>query len=252
MVVDNAIAFTVDVEWAHSEVLADVVRLFDDHGVKATFFCTHPGPIPGHERGLHPNYRRNGDTVRKFFATRSDERKEYTDDELSRFVLSKTKEFAPEAVGVRSHSLYYDSSLLPIYAELGLQYDSSYFLPLEPALRPVQKEFGVLELPIFYMDHHDLVARASDFRIDSLGLDTPGLKVFDFHPNLVFINARDNEQYLRSKPSYKDPDALRALRERRRGVRSLFVDLLAYAAKRPERRSTLGAINTLWRARHAT
>jgi hypothetical protein len=250
MLHDRAIAFTVDVEWAHSDVLADIVRLFDEHEVKATFFCTHHVVIPGHERGLHPNYRRNGDTVREFLAMRGDARFEYNDDELSRFVLSKTKAFAPEAVGVRSHSLYYDSSLLPIYAELGLQYDSSYLLPMQQALRPVSKEFGVLELPVFYMDHHDLLARATDFRIESLCLDRAGLKVFDFHPNLVFLNARDNEQYVRSKAVYSDPDGLLALRDPGRGVRSLFLDLLAYASKRPERCTTLGAINALWRTEH--
>ena len=51
MLHDHAIALTVDVEWAHSDVLADIVRLFDEHEVKATFFCTHV-VIPGQERGF--------------------------------------------------------------------------------------------------------------------------------------------------------------------------------------------------------
>ena len=56
----GTICFTVDVEWAHPAVLQDVRDLFDMHGVRATFFCTHAGIDVGpHERGLHPNYRRN-------------------------------------------------------------------------------------------------------------------------------------------------------------------------------------------------
>lgn len=34
---------SIDVEWAHPEVLADVVRLLDEREIRATFFCTHEG-----------------------------------------------------------------------------------------------------------------------------------------------------------------------------------------------------------------
>src|SRR5262249_35907583 len=60
----DTLCFTVDVEWAAPEVLADIVRLFDTYGVKATFFVTHQGvSVPGHERGLHPNFRRGSDAA---------------------------------------------------------------------------------------------------------------------------------------------------------------------------------------------
>ena len=62
----RTICFTVDVEWAADEVLADLRGLFDQHGVRATFFVTHAGvKVPGHERGLHPNFRRDGDTYER-------------------------------------------------------------------------------------------------------------------------------------------------------------------------------------------
>jgi hypothetical protein len=245
---DDLLAFTVDVEWAHPAVLADLVRLFDGHGVRATFFCTHPGvEVPGHERGLHPNFRRNGDTLSRFPKVSGRTLADCTDDELHRFVLARTKEFAPEAVGLRSHSLYYDSSLMPLYRELGLHYDSSYMMPLEPGLRPVMKEFGVLELPVFYMDHQDLISDCADFRLEALRLDRPGLKVLDFHPNIVYVNAPDNDHYLRCKACYHDPDGLLRMRSDRRGARSLLLDLLEYAAARPGRTATLAEINAAWR-----
>lgn len=50
-------------------MLQDVRELFDMHGVRATFFCTHAGIDVGlHERGLHPNYRRKGTTWRELGA----------------------------------------------------------------------------------------------------------------------------------------------------------------------------------------
>src|SRR5262245_34833454 len=62
----DTLCFTVDVEWAAPEVLADIAGLFDAHGVKATFFVTHSGvSVPGHERGLHPNFGRNSDAAKR-------------------------------------------------------------------------------------------------------------------------------------------------------------------------------------------
>src|SRR5262249_51884475 len=106
----NTICFTVDVEWAADEVLADLRGLFDQYGVRATFFVTHANvETPGHERGLHPNFRRNGDTYR-LLRKRRDETT-VTDDEVHSHILQTTLAFAPEAKGLRTHSLYYDSTL---------------------------------------------------------------------------------------------------------------------------------------------
>src|SRR4051812_40862134 len=67
----DVVCLTVDVEWAHPVVLADLVSLFNEAGVAATFFVTHAGvELPGHERGLHPNFRRNGDSYRALLGSR--------------------------------------------------------------------------------------------------------------------------------------------------------------------------------------
>src|SRR4051812_6288632 len=67
----QTICLTVDVEWASAAVLDDLRTLFDQHGLRATFFVTHAGvDVPGHERGLHPNFRHNGDTYRALTASR--------------------------------------------------------------------------------------------------------------------------------------------------------------------------------------
>lgn len=244
----NAVAITVDVEWARAEVLADLVGLLEERGLRATFFCTHPGvKVPGHERALHPNFRRNGDIVRQWRDRADAAGVEPADGEVYRHVVDITKTFCPEAVGVRSHSLFYDSELLPLYREVGLEYDSSYFLPLQPRLAPIRKECGILELPIYFMDHFDIIEGVSGFRVEGLGLDRPGLKVFDFHPNLVYLNAATNEEYLRSKPAYHDPVALRKMRNPGRGTRSLFVELLDALAPLRIPTATLREVNQAWR-----
>jgi hypothetical protein len=246
--VPNLICLTIDVEWANPEVFADIVQLLDDRGLRATFFCTHSGiNVSGHERALHPNFRRRGDTLRWLQDSTGSALGQWTDTEIYQYVVESTHIFCPEAVGVRAHSLFYDSELLPIYRQKGLEYDSTYFLPMKFGLNPVWKENDILEIPIYYSDHFDLIEQVSGFRLEGLKLDQPGMKVFDFHPNMVFINASTNAQYLDSKPYYRDYDRLLKLRYPGRGVRTLFLELLNFIATQQLPTGTLAEVNAAWR-----
>lgn len=248
----DLICLTLDVEWATPQVLADVVRLLDERELRATFFCTHAGiSVPGHERALHPNFRRSGDTLQRLRQEVGAALIGWTDSRIHQYVVQTTHTFCPEAIGVRAHSLFYDSELLPIYRQARLQYDSTYFLPLMPSLGLVWKECDILEIPVYYGDHFDLVTQVSGFRLDALRLDQPGLKVFDFHPNLVFINASTNAQYLDSKAYYRDPEWLLRARYPGRGVRTLFIDLLDWIGARRLPTITLADLNHAWRASQA-
>jgi hypothetical protein len=247
-VAPDLICLTVDVEWAAPQVLADITDLLNERKLHATFFCTHGGiNVPTHERALHPNFRRNGDTLQRLRQNAGTAFDGWTDTEVYYYVVQTTHSFCPEAVGVRAHSLLYDSDVLPIYRQAGLEYDSTYFLPMTPRLNPVWKEYGILEMPIYYMDHFDLIHQVTDFRLEKLHLDYPGLKVFDFHPNLVFINASTNAQYLNSKAYYHDADRLLRMRHQGQGVRTLFLELLDFITTRQLPTATLADLNTMWR-----
>ncbi len=80
-----------------------------------------------------------------------------------------------------------------------------------------------------------------------MGLDRPGLKVFDFHPNTVFINAATNAQYEASKAHYHDPGRLLAMRQTGPGVRTLLIELLDTIADGRLPTATLAEVNHLWR-----
>lgn len=247
----GTVCFTVDVEWAHPAVLQDIRELFDQHGVRATFFCTHGGiDVAPHERGLHPNYRRNGSTLQELIANIGERAAASIGEiELYRHVLRTTREFAPEAKGVRSHSLFYDSLMIPLYREFGLEYDSSYQLPLTADLQPVWKEYDVLELPVYFGDHFELKTAATGFDIARLYLERRGLKIINLHPNMVYLNAACDRHYLASKAFYHDPEKLLRARYPGRGVRSMVLDLLEHVASKNLRTSTLGEINRQWRSR---
>jgi peptidoglycan/xylan/chitin deacetylase (PgdA/CDA1 family) len=245
------ICLTVDVEWAHPAVLKDVRDLLDDCGVRATFFCTHAGiDVGSHERGLHPNYRRNGTTLKQLTADIAAASATSIDEsDLYRHVLLTTLNFAPEAKGVRNHSLFYDSLMMPLYRELGLEYDSSYQLPLTPGLQPIWKEYEVLELPIYFADHFELKTGATGFDIARLHLDRPGLKVINVHPNMLYLNAVSDQHYISAKAFYHDPERLLDARYKGRGIRSMVIDLLEDVVSRNRFTATLGEVNAEWKSR---
>jgi hypothetical protein len=243
----DTICFSVDVDWAAPAVLADLLNLFNQYGVRATFFVTHASvEVPGHERGLHPNFRRSGDTYKQLCTIWPASFQ--SDESVHAHIVSSTLAFAPEAKGVRSHSLYYDSTLLPLYQSLGLEYDCSYQMPLVAGLRPFWKPHEIVEIPTYYADHFDLLASATGFELESLALDRPGLKVFDFHPNIVFINAHNEADYLATKKFYHDPERLLAARRQGKGARTLLLSLLETVCRKGLTITTLGEVNAPWRA----
>ena len=240
------LALTVDVEWAHPTVLADILQLIESRGLRATFFCTHPDvEVPGHERALHPNLRRAGNTT-----VPPDVLRAAASDDVAfyRAAVAAAQAWCPEARGVRAHSLISDSDLFPIYSDAGLHYDSSYLLPLTSGLAPVWRGSGIVEIPIYYMDHWDVREQATGFSIDGLGLERPGLKVVSFHPNLVYLNAATERDYLEARPHYHDPMWLTAHRNSGPGVRTLFLSLLDRLAGRET--PLLGDVDAVWRAEH--
>lgn len=244
----RTVCLSVDVDWASAEVVADLRALFDARGLKATFFVTHAGiDVPGHERGLHPNFRRNGDVMRTITAERAD----LGEEEIYRRLVGAFRAFAPEAKGVRAHSLMYDSLLMPIYHQHGLEYDSSYQIPLMPELKPFWKEYDVLEIPIYFNDHFELKSGATGFDPGKLRLDEPGLKVILVHPNMVFLNAGTNEQYLAARPFHHDPERLLAARHNGRGIRTMVTELLDFIAAHNIPTLTLADVNARWRKMRA-
>ena len=244
----RTVCLSVDVEWASPAVLADLRSLLDERRLRATFFVTHGSvDVPGHERGIHPNFRRNGDIAKAFCAKFGDAGMP-DDAAVYAHVVAAFKGFAPEARGVRAHSLHYDSVLLPIYERYGIEYDSSYQMPLVRDLRPFWKECGVLEIPIYFNDYFELKARAIGFEATKIDLDAPGLKVFLMHPNILYLNAESEGHYLSTKGFYREPDRLLAARHRGRGIRTLMIELLDRLAAGAYPTMTLGEVNSIWRS----
>lgn len=222
---EDSIVITVDTEWSPDPVLTNIVSLLDQYDVSATLFSTHDDTVTtdGHERGLHPN----------FF-------KDKSEDEVLRDIATDF----PEAIGLRSHGMYIHSALRSAYPEFDIQYESNYMQYLVEDLQPFWLLDEVIQFPVYFMDDFWLRSRESRRTLPDVGslLDTPGMKVFDFHPIHVFLNTPTIGYYQQNKKYYDQPERLREERTSGPGVRELFINILEYIEKHDTQTKTLGDI----------
>ena len=116
-------------------------------------------------------------------------------------------------------------------------------------MQPIWKEYDVLELPIYFADHFELKTGATGFDVGRLHLERPGLKVINLHPNMLYLNAVSDRQYMASKAFYHDQERLLEARFSGRGIRSMVLDLLEHVASKSLPTATLGEMNERWRSR---
>jgi hypothetical protein len=210
---------TFDVDWAPEFMIDDLRELLAAYPVPVTTFCTHPSDatrrllaLPGAETAIHPN----------FLGGRPEAE-----------VLAALLEHYPASRGVRNHVLYYHSRLLPLYHQRGLQYLSNDLLFLQPGIEPYYDWSGLVRLPIYWEDDVHCVYFDAQFDAGRLAMETPGLKVLNFHPVHVYLNSSDLLAYQRVKEQIRDPAAAAPLRRGGKGIRTLLIELLERAAEVP-------------------
>lgn len=221
---------TFDVDWADDRVLAYTVDLLDRHNIKGTFFCTHKVSLGDHEHALHPNY----------------------DGLLDREkAVGELKDTFPDAHGVRSHRM--DFALgrdIGIYEKYGISYDSNYAMPKVPGIAPFRLMNDLTEIPFYFGDGFLIhMGAATADRFDLRGwLDSrEGLKVFAFHPIHIYLNTDSDGLYQQCRPYFKNPGKLWSMRNRGRGVGTLFTDLLDYISENHLPTETLREIEVAYR-----
>lgn len=182
------IILTIDTDWCPSwmiEVLADKL---EKKGVKATWFITnHCAGLDRlrkrndfFELGIHPN-----------FLTGSTHGKSEYD------VMKHMKEIVPEAVSMRSHSLYQHSRLLHMaYDNFDIKFESNILMhsisSIEPVYFRVNNHNGIWRFPVFFEDDYHAMEFGANWDIGQLALNSSGLKVLMFHPALILLNANSD------------------------------------------------------------
>ncbi|MEW5945393.1 MAG: hypothetical protein AB1742_04265, partial [bacterium] len=207
--------FTSDVDWASDDVWKSLHRLFVGYGIKPTYFITHgSGFLEGLKReggaglGIHPNFApgsSQGETL----------------EEIIDYCLS----LVPGARAARSHQYYDENAVSYMLYEKGIRFDSSVCTRVEPGIKPLTLNSGIVRIPVFWEDG-SYSEYASDWKLNTLKprIETCGIKTFDLHPMNVVLNVPDRPFYHRLKEDFPGEkwseltrDQIETLRFRGRG-----------------------------------
>lgn len=213
---------SIDIDWAHDAVLEDTIDLVERAAVKACFFVTHDTPLlarlranPLFELGLHPNFDPLliGEAVRP-----------------ARDIVMDLARVAPEAKVLRSHAMTTSGRWLELYREAGVTHLSNYLMFGDVNIHPFRQLNGLVEAPVHFADDGLLFQRAVSsvsFNPDiELLASGSGLRVYNFHPIHLFLNAECLDRYSASRPYAADPLALQRLRFDGDGARAWLSSLL--------------------------
>ena len=220
------LVLTADLDWAPDAVLAHMLELLEPFGVPLSLFCTHPTALAaGLDVGIHPNLLQTLEP---------------------RPVVEELLAAYPEARGIRCHALLHSSRLSTLYRELGLEYTSNYLCPGR-VVGPLHAMAGLTEVPIYLEDDHYFSVH-QEFSAEAIDLDSPGLRVLNFHPVHVFLNTPGPELWDRAKVDYHKPERLARHRWKGRGTATLLLELLERARRRGLRFSSLRTVVDRWRS----
>ncbi|MDD2228119.1 MAG: hypothetical protein PHY48_01760 [Candidatus Cloacimonetes bacterium] len=171
--------FTSDVDWASEAVLKEFFAIVNGLDIHPTMFVTHnSAEVEKHyqngkiDRGLHPNFM-NGSSHGDGF------------EEIAETCIG----FAPESYGFRSHRAFDVTDITHLMANKhNFKWVSHQITIMQPYIRPILHESGLLNFPVFFEDGTHLY-NCLDLKIgkyDNL-LTSPGIKIVSFHPmNFVF------------------------------------------------------------------
>ena len=233
---------TLDQDWAPDWATEAALDALAAAGLQATLFVTHDSPgllrwrsRSGLELGVHPNFlahSSHGDTVDA--------------------VLDHVGQLVPGARGVRAHGLVRGTHLLEAYGRRGYAYDASDLVDGVAGLTVLPRWSGVARVPIYFEDdvhlHYGRPATPDDVEPGARGV-----RVFNFHPVLLALNAPDLAGYralkaalVRQNLSLREapPEALAPFRhDGPTGVRVVFEALLSFLRSNPhDAGGTLGAL----------
>lgn len=208
---------TADQDWAPDWALAQMLELFDASAVPLHLFVTNESPSMRADRlaeltlGIHPNFLPG--------STQGDDADEVIESCLS---------IVPAATTFRCHGFIDSTRIVWNLADRGFTADSNLLSFLQPGLVPIVHGAGVLRLPVFFEDDVFLDLGRPDLELSQCLelLPTPGLKILNFHPSLVALNAPSVEYYDEQRPALFG-DGGSARRHNGRGVATMLGELIA-------------------------
>lgn len=211
---------TLDLDWAHDDVLSYAIDLVEEAGIRATWLITHESGLlnqlrsnPLFEIGIHPNF--NGLLSGEKAGLGS-----FPSD-----IIADLLRFLPEARVARSHSLAYSSRLSDTFLESGITHDLNSYIPSHATrfMSPWRLPNGQVRVPTGWEDDLEFPLKAVP---DWSRWD--GIRVVNFHPIHLFLNTDNSRRYEATRLLHQNPEALLKNRNKGFGTESVFASLISH------------------------
>ena len=224
---NNKIFLTFDIDWAHDDVLNNVIDIVEESNVSATWFVTHKTKVlerlkrnPSFELGIHPNFN---------FLLEGN----HCAGSNAKDVVQRCLDIVPGATAVRSHSMAQSSVVLNIFKECGLTHDVNHFIPHHANfnLKPWVLWDGLLRVPYIWEDdlhiQYESIGITQKNPLDIISTsDNRGIVIFDFHPIHVYLNTESLDRYEQTRSLHQKPAQLIKHRYEGYGTYNRLVELL--------------------------
>lgn len=180
----RTVCLTFDQDWAPDFMFTEILDLLDHYNAKATFLATGPSDVlsgraavSGHEIALHPNLAAGS-----------------TQGSNIEEIATRLKSAYPQAVGTRFHLLGHSYRDLMVLSRHGFLYDVSSLRFNCPYLLPAWHADIRMTLLSYCWEDGFSVDGAFPASVDTIDLDTPGMKILNFHPLNVYLNCERTDQ----------------------------------------------------------
>lgn len=213
---------TIDIDWSPDFIIKEIMNILIDNKVKTTWFATHKSAMVDNlinndlfEIGIHPNCLMG--------STQGN-----TEDE----VLTNLKNLFPDAISMRTHSLYQTTPFLEKSSKIyGIKNDVSLYIPGNiDIIRPhkiMYEKSSLLRIPYIWEDDMEIFKDNPMWHIDNKKLPL-GIRIFDFHPPRILSNFNNNNfKEIFSKNRNKwDLEFFETNRYKGDGTFTLFMELV--------------------------
>lgn len=210
---------TLDTDWVPQFILDYSLQILSEYGIKATVFCTGEYDIFDNnlvEVAVHPNFMAD--------STQGSDEEE---------IIKGLRTSCPEAVGSRSHRLYWRKGLEVLLKMHGFRYDCSMKCFQKPGLKPVTKN-GFTRIPVWWGDNFHLRQGYDLNRFQVPGMNDAGLKVLLFHPIHIYLNTANLEDYKElnwAARGWRHERDLASMRKSGPGTEKVFLEALGKVAR---------------------
>jgi len=180
--------FTSDIDWASESIIKYSHDVLSGNNLKLTYFITHCSPFLNDLSEqkkvrllIHPNFLPKSSHGNSF-----------------KEVIDYCLNLVPNADGFRSHRYFEVNDIMDDFKKRGFQFVSNHCTRCETHIKPLIHRSGLLSIPIFLEDGGYLLMDPTlNFNNLIPKLNSPGLKVINFHPAHMAFNT-PNFDYTRS------------------------------------------------------